>query len=173
MTDHSLTSVEGFTPAVGRFVAMLEDTRARLRRDLEDLDEAYLDRGLPWSPNAIGTLLYHVAAIELDWTFADILESDEFPEGTEDWFPVDVRDSDGRLSLVVEPLQRHLDRLDWVRGHLVAALRGLTDADLDRVVTNAADGSTNGIGWILQHLMQHEAEHRGQIGEIRVALRSR
>lgn len=172
MNGHTLIPVDGYAPLVGRFVSMLEDTRARLHRDLEDLDESYLDRGLPWSPNAIGTLLYHVAAIELDWTVADILESTEFPDGTEDWFPVDVRDEDGRLSPVVEPLQRHLDRLIWVREHLLEALRGLSDHDLDRAVTNTDDGSTNRIGWILQHLMQHEAEHRGQIGEIRAALRS-
>lgn len=172
MTDSDLAPVEGYAPLVGRFVAMLQDTRSRLFRDLDDLDEAHLDRSLPWSPNSIGTLLYHVAAIELDWTIADILESEEFPDGTGDWFPVDVRDQDGRLSPVTEPLRRHLERLAWVRGHLLDALRGLSDADIDRSVTNADDGSTNRIGRILHHLMQHEAEHRGQIGEIRMALRS-
>ena len=39
-------------------------------------------------------------------------------------------------------------------------------------MTNADDGSKNGINWILHHLMQHEAEHRGQIGELRAALKA-
>lgn len=170
--DRRLVPVTAYSPGVGRFVAMLEETRWRLLRDLEDFDEAFLDGGLPWSPNAIGTLLYHVAAIELDWTFADILETDVFPEGVEDWFPVDVREDDGRLTPVIEPLHRHLERLAWVRGHLLEALRGLDDQDLDRVVS-AGTPSEGTIGWVLQHLMQHEAEHRGQMGEIRVALSSR
>lgn len=170
MTDFDLVPVNGYEPGIGRFVAMLNDTRRRLLRDLSSLDEAYIDRGLPWDPNSIGTLLYHIAAIELDWTYADILETDDFPEGSGRWFPVDVRDDDGRLVPIVEPLRRHLDRLAWVRQHLLGVLRGLTDADLDRVVS-AGTPSEGTIGWILQHLMQHEAEHRGQIGELRTALR--
>ena len=172
MTKFNLAPAEGYTHRIGCFVAMLEDTRRRTLEHLEDLDEVYLDRGLPWDPNSLSTLLYHIAAIELDWTFADILETTEFPEATSDWFPVDVRDEDGRLTPFSNSLQRHLDRLAWVRGHLLQALATLTDEDLDRTVTNAADGSTSGINWILHHLMQHEAEHRGQIGELRAALRA-
>jgi uncharacterized damage-inducible protein DinB len=171
MSEFHLAPAEGYTHRVGCFVAMLEDTRSRLLRDLETLDEAYLDRGLPWDPNSISTLLYHLAAIELDWTFADILETKQFPEGASDWFPVDVRDEDGRLTPFSNSLQRHIDRLAWTRVHLLEALRGLADDDLDRTVTNADDGSVNGINWILHHLMQHEAEHRGQISELRAALR--
>ncbi|MDX1691483.1 MAG: DinB family protein [Acidimicrobiia bacterium] len=173
MTDHGLTPFEGYTRQVGRFVAMLADGRSRLRRDLETLDESQLDRTLPWQPNSIGTLLYHVAAIELDWTFADIRETTQFPDGTSDWFPTTVREEGGRLSPVSDSLQGHLDRLAWTREHLLVTLGRLTDDDLDRIVTNADDGSTNGIAWILHHLIQHEAEHRGQIGEIRAALRAR
>jgi hypothetical protein len=172
MSEAHPTSSADFPPQVGRFVAMLEDTRGRLLGDLETLDEVYLDRGLPWDPNSISTLLYHIAAIELDWTFADIRETSSFPQGASDWFPVPVRDEDGRLAPFSNSLQRHVERLEWVRGHLLDTIADLTDADLDRVVTNADDGSTNTIGWILHHLMQHEAEHRGQIGELRNALRT-
>ena len=149
---------------------MLGDTRRRLLRDLEDLDPALLDETPSWAPNSIGTLLYHVAAIELDWTFADLLEGRAgFPDGVEGWFPVDVRERDGRLSPVVEPLDRLLARLEWVRSHLLAVLATFEDADLNATVTN--DGDESGRSWVLHHLMQHEAEHRGQIGEIRAALR--
>ena len=166
----NLDPAEGFSPMVGRFVTMLGDTRRRLLRDLEDLDASHLDRTPDWAPNSIGTLLYHVAAIELDWTFADLLEGEiGFPDGVEEWFPVDVRERDGRLSPVVEPIDRLLARLEWVRDHLLGVLATLDDSDLDRTMTN--DGDESGGSWILHHLMQHEAEHRGQIGEIRAALR--
>lgn len=171
MRSWHLDPADGYEPLIGRFVTMLADTRRRLHRDLEDLDAPELDRIPEWGLNSIGTLLYHVAAIELDWTFADLLErgEDGFPEETAEWFPVDVRDEGGRLTPVVEPLQRHLDRLEWARGHLLAALGGFTDADLDETV-NPGEEET-GRAFILHHLMQHEAEHRGQIGEIKVALR--
>jgi uncharacterized damage-inducible protein DinB len=146
---------------------MLHDTRARLLSDLESFDAAQLDRTPAGSPNSIGTLLYHIAAIELDWLYADLLERD-FPADTADWFPVDVREEGGLLTPVVEPLERHLARLGWVRGLLLAELQALTDADIDRTVN--AGPQESGADWVLHHMMQHEAEHRGQVGEIRAGL---
>jgi uncharacterized damage-inducible protein DinB len=168
MREFHLDPTDGFPPGVGRFVTMLAETRSRLMRDIGDLDPGELDRTLPWAPNSVGTLLYHLAAIELDWTFADLLETETFPDGAEEWFPVDVREENGRLTPVIDPLSRHLERLEWVRGHLLDALSGLGDDDLDRTVNPE---NPSGGAWILHHLMQHEAEHRGQIGELRAALR--
>jgi uncharacterized damage-inducible protein DinB len=83
-----------------------------------------------------------------------------------------VREEDGKLSPVIEPLQHHLDRLEWVRSHLLNTLRAMSDADLDQTFNEGHPDNTEcGGAWMLHHLMQHEAEHRGQIGEIRVALR--
>jgi uncharacterized damage-inducible protein DinB len=166
---YHLDPAPGFQPLAGRFVTMLVDTRRRLHRDLADLDPAELDTILPWAPNSVGTLLYHIAAIELDWTYADLLGSD-FPADAAEWFPVDVRDDAGVLSPVVEPYDRHLARLTWTRERLLASIGSLRDADLD--ATRGTGDEANGVAWILHHLMQHEAEHRGQIGEIRAALRS-
>jgi uncharacterized damage-inducible protein DinB len=158
----------GFEPLVGRFVTMLADTRRRLHRDLADLDLAELDATLPWAPNSVGTLLYHIAAIELDWAYADLLGT-EFPSAASAWFPVDVRDDAGGLSPIVEPYDHHLARLAWTRERLLAVIATLSDHGLDET---RSGGDGNGVAWILHHLMQHEAEHRGQIGEIRAALRS-
>lgn len=162
-----LDPAPGFPPLIGRFVRALEDTRRRLWELLEDLDPGDVDRRPMGSPNTIGTLLYHVAAIELDWLYADLLQRD-FPDEAWAWFPVDVREVDGLLTPVIEPLGRHRERLAWVRGLLLAELADLDDADLDRRRGEESDDIDG--AWILHHLMQHEAEHRGQIGEIRAAL---
>ena len=167
MRPRHLDPVPGYQPAVGRFVAMLDDTRSRLLGDLERFDPSQVDLHPPGSPNSIGTLLYHIAAIELDWLYADLLGRD-FPDAAHEWFPVDVREENGLLTPVVEPLDRHLARLAWVRNLLLAELRAITDSDLERTVNVGPQES--GAGWVLHHLMQHEAEHRGQIGEIRAGL---
>ncbi len=174
MRERHLDPAPGFDPLAGRLVTMLTETRSRLHRDLEDLRPEELDRIPAWGPNSIGTLLYHIAAIELDWTFADLLErgEDEFPDGTADWFPVDVRDDEGTLMPVIEPLRRHLARLDWVREHLFDTIRSMSDDDLDQTFNSGDPDQEVGGTWVLHHLMQHEAEHRGQIGEIKAAIRS-
>ncbi len=174
MSERHLAPTPGFDPLAGRLVTMLADTRRRLHRDLEGLAPDELDRLPGWGPNSIGTLLYHIAAIELDWTFADLLgRSDgEFPDGTAEWFPVDVREDGGRLMPVVDPLERHMERLEWVRQHLLETIRAMSDDDLDRTYNEGDPDQEVGGAWILHHLMQHEAEHRGQIGEIKLALRA-
>jgi len=165
---HHLDPAPGFAPLVGRYVTMLADTRRRLERDLADLEPGELDAHPPWAANTVGTLLYHIAAIELDWTYADLLMAD-FPEEAATWFPVDVRNDAGGLSPIAEPYEHHIARLVWTRQRLLEAMVPLQDTDLD--ATRLADAAASGVSFILHHLMQHEAEHRGQIGEIRTAIR--
>jgi uncharacterized damage-inducible protein DinB len=148
---------------------MFTDARRRMLDVVNDLTEAEIDASPPWGPNSIGTLLYHVAAIELDWVYADLARID-FPEAAYDWFPVDVREDGEVLTPVIDPLARHLERLAWVRERFFEVLDGFGDADLDETPGDGAGAPTG--WWILHHLLQHEAEHRGQIGEIKAWLRA-
>lgn len=154
----------GYPPAVGRLVWALEDTRDRTLRALKELSPAALDWTDATELNSIGTLLYHIAAIEADWVFSDILGR-PIPDELMAHFPLDVREENGRLSPVGGDLEAHLARLAAVRSSVREALGELSDADLDR--PRAMDGYSVTPAWALHHLMQHEAEHRGQIGAIR------
>jgi hypothetical protein len=58
-----------------------------------------------------------------------------------------------------------LERLDVVRDHLLAAYRGMSLAEFRRV-RDFPDYYVTPEG-VLHHLIQHEAEHRGQIGLLR------
>lgn len=154
--------------------AMFDDCRARTLRDLDAIDADQVDAVASGHVNTIGSILYHIAAIELDWMYVEILAED-FPEGAfgeSGWFPHDVREEDGRLSPVVgDSLERHLERLAWVRSLSHGALARITDDDL-HAHRQTGGGDTVTPEWVLNHLMQHEAEHRGQLGEIATALRS-
>ena len=100
-------------PAVQPWLAALEDTRRRTWEALEKLP----DTAIEWSDEegtSIGSLLYHIAAIELDWLCVDILDM-PFPPELEQIFPVDVRDGDGKLSVIRgETLEQHRFRLGHV-----------------------------------------------------------
>lgn len=152
-------------PAVQPWLAALEDTRRRTLEALKDLPVAAIE----WCDEegtSIGSLLYHIAAIELDWLFADIL-GQPFPPELEQIFLVDVRDAEGKLSAIQgETLEQHRLRLDRVRGYLVAALQNMPPQEFVRV-RQLPDYDVSPL-WVLHHLMQHEAEHRGQIMALRV-----
>jgi uncharacterized damage-inducible protein DinB len=153
-------------PEVARWIAALEDCRRRTREALEEVSPGDLDRPGAVSGNAIGTLLYHIAAIEADWLFTEILEGGKpFPE---DLFPHDVRDDGGRLTEVANlTMADHLNRLASVRALVLRELSGMTPDEFHRV--RSLPDYDVAPDWVLHHLMQHEAEHRAQIVELMAA----
>lgn len=170
MTDDAaerltIEALPDYEPEIGRVLGALDETRQRTLAGLDGVS----DNELNWTPapgfNSIATILYHLAAIEADWLYTEVLQQ-PFPPEAEILFPSDVRDDQGRLSVArdvaFEPLTA---RLDAVRVLLLSAFRDMTSEDfrrerrlLDYDVTPE---------YVLHHLMQHEAEHRGEIGMLR------
>jgi uncharacterized damage-inducible protein DinB len=160
-----LNPLAGYPPEIGLWLAALEDSRRRTKRALEGISPAAIDFQTPCIDNTIGTLLYHIAAIEADWLYADVLQRD-FPPEIVALLPHDVRDTQGRLTLVQGvSLAEHLDRFDRFRAALCAEFNTITLADHHRTRSFAHYDVTP--QWVLHHLCQHEAEHRGQILEAR------
>lgn len=156
-----LPQVDCEVPEIGRWLAALSDSRARTHRAIAGMGDRELDWVSPSGGNTIGSLLYHVAAIELDWLYSEILE-EEFPTDFRSWFPHDVRDAEGALTTVMgDTFRRHEERLGYVRDRLVRALAGMSLAEFRRVRRLEAYDVTP--EWVVHHLLQHEAEHRGQI----------
>ena len=169
MADHDLTvhPLEGYPRELGAALWMMADTRSRTLRAVSGLRSKHLDATPTGGENSIGSLLYHLAAIEADWLYADIL-GQTYPDWMAQLFPHDVRTDDGRLTPVERSsLVEHLDRLATVRRHLLDDLRGLT-VESFRLPRETESGTTTP-EWVLHHLGQHEAEHRGQIQTIRKA----
>ena len=164
-----LSSVACQAPEIGVWLAALSECRARTNKSVADIRNDELDWVSPLSRNTIGTLLYHIAAIELDWLYAEILEQ-EFADNFHSWFPHDVRDLEGNLTTVVGvSTQRHEERLQHVRDCLFAVLSTMSLSEFRRVRHLEAYDVTP--EWAVQHLLQHEAEHRGQIRILRHQLK--
>ncbi|NOK60905.1 MAG: DinB family protein [Chloroflexi bacterium AL-W] len=160
-----LHPLQGYALPIGHALACLQEGRKRTLQSVAELSIHDLDAHVEGSPNSIGSLLYHIAGIELDWLFGEILEQN-FPAEFQSLFPLDARDKDGRLSVVAGiELQAHLQRLAFVREVLLKKLKFLDAEDfyrprsLSRYDVNPA--------WVLNHLLQHETEHRNQIAHIR------
>ena len=153
-------------PEIGRWLWALEDARHRTLETLEGIGQSALDWTPPGGGDSIGTILYHIAAIEIDWLYAEVLEGPPWPPEVGEHFSVDVRDRQGRLSAVRGvPLEEHLRRLDFARDQLREVFRAMTLADFRRPRSLPRYDVTP--EWVLHHLMQHEAEHRGQIAGLR------
>ena len=151
---------EGVDAAVAPWLWAMEDGRALTLEYLADVDDATLDRSGP-DGATIATLLFHIAAIEADWLYEEILVQ-PCPPDVAAVLNHDVRDDAGRLRGVGgEPLAVHLRRLAVVRAALRQSLTTMDAADFHRVRALPAYDVTP--AWVLHHLLQHEAEHRGTI----------
>src|SRR5688572_10400599 len=143
----------------------LQDARQRTLEALAGLPDDAIDWQAAGLQNSIGTLLYHIAAIEVDWLYSEVLEQEFTPE-VEMLFCYPVREDDGLLYAVTEvALTRHLSRLEWTRNHLLESFKSITVEDYRRPRDLPHYDVTP--EWVLHHLAQHEAEHRGEIMAIR------
>lgn len=150
-------------PEVGRWLAALEDGRRDTVAELDGVRDGMVDARPPGSENTIGTSLYHVALIEADWLFDDMLGQDLGDTELAPLFPFDARDEAGILTGVAGvSLTEHLERLAQVRATLVKrvapmSIEGFTTA------RQRIDYDVSPV-WVIHHLLQHESEHRSEIG---------
>jgi uncharacterized damage-inducible protein DinB len=166
-----LDPLPGCDPEIGRALAALAETRERTLEAVADLPPEWLDAPPPVGVNTIGSLLYHIAQTESGNLYDNLLGQPP---------PPDVvaripghRDAQGvLLTRPGERLDSYLDRLRFVREKLVAAYQPLTLAEYQaaRPRSGVVPHYEISGAWILHHLMQHEAEHRGHIHLIRESL---
>lgn len=158
----------GAEPLVGLLLAELEEARGRTMRELVTVTDDMVGWRPPLGLDSIGQVLYHMALIEADWLLSEILElsEDRWPAWMADEFPIDVRDTAGRLSEVpAESLQRAIERLDRVRRVVLDEVGSMSDAELKR--PRSLPRYDVNPAWVLHHLLQHEAEHRAHVALVR------
>ena len=157
----------GYPPEIGRWLWAMEELRRRTLRLVEGLEPRVLDwQGPEDDENAIGSLLYHIALVEMSWLFLD-LEERGFPEEVRAYFPHPM-DTDGRLTPVPGvALADHLARLERSRRVFLDAFRTMTVADWDRRRAPKDTGYEVTPAWAVFHLVEHEAGHAAQISSLR------
>jgi len=154
-------------PEIGRWLWAIQDARQRTMEEIDRLSPAQIDWLPPDNESSISTILYHIADIEADWLYVEVLEQSTFPPEVAALFTHPTRDEQGRLTQVQGvSLEQHLSRLKTVRGLLLDVYQQMDLSDFRRVRSFEPYDVTP--EWVLHHLMQHEAEHRSQIGALRI-----
>jgi len=148
-------------PLVARYLTMLADCRALTIDAIKSMrfDLLYWRRN-DFDSN-ISDLLYHIAFVEADWLFVDVRE-ESIPLALSEHLSYTDRDNQGRLIHIgTEELEASLNRLGRVRTALNETFSAMTLAEFRRL--RKSERREVSPEWVLHHLLQHEAEHRGQI----------
>lgn len=166
MVRRIVTPVAAAEPEIARALWALEDTRRRTLEGVAGISQPAIDWAPPEGGNTIGSLLYHIPLIEADYLYVDVLGLDDYPAELATVFPWPDRDEGGLLTTVSGvDLAGHLRRMAWTRQWLLAAFAQMTPTAY-RTPRSLPDYEITP-EWTLHHLAQHEAEHRGQIGDLR------
>lgn len=140
----------------------LEDVRRTLITELTGIRQDLLDKKLG-ERHTIGTLLYHIALIEADWLYVEVLGTDWDPE-IRSLFPLECR-TDGKLThFEGESIEQHFYRLTKVREVFLSYFRSmdLNEWRKPRVLEQYEVTPE----WVVYHMVEHESHHSGQIFQL-------
>ena len=163
--------LEGYPPEIDVWLWAMEAAREKTKTYVGVIDQSVVDwAGPEGHENSIGTLLYHIAAVEMGWLYFNMLEQPErFPE--ED-FPFEPF-SEGRITPVMGvSLDDHLARLGRSRAIFLERIKEITLTDWSRLRSPESEGYEVSPAWMVFHLVEHEAGHAAQIGVMKKRARA-
>ncbi|MGE1165316.1 DinB family protein [Peribacillus sp. SIMBA_075] len=164
-----VSALPEYEEEIGRWLWCLEDVRRTLITELTGISQNSLDSKMD-ERQTIGSLLYHIALVEADWLYEEVLVT-EWDSEIRALFPLECRADDGSLTHIEgQTLEEHFYRLNKVRQVFLSNFRSmnLTDWRKPRVL-DQYDVTPE---WVVYHLIEHESHHRGQIFQLLKKLRT-
>lgn len=159
-----LAPAAGVAPALGLYLSAMEEVREQLHEAVSGMTDAQLARRAVAGAHPIGALVLHIGEAEWWWIQCNVHGREMTDE--------DRRRAHWDVLEVAQVFDGHgysarycLEAIDHIRTRTRTALASLTDADLYRTfaVKMRSGPAEASLRWILHHLVDHEAQHKGQI----------
>lgn len=161
--QNNISPTPGYDTQVGNMVAMLEDLKSRITNQVRHLDQESTDFLLDDQSNRIGAMILHLAATEKIYQVMTFENRRYNKEESAFWdLPMNLG-GPARRKLVGKPISYYLNEWDKVRSETLRVLKTKDDEWLNSNVPY--QGMNNHWAWF--HVMEHQANHMGQIALIR------
>lgn len=147
---------KGFTPHIGVVVSMLDDLKDRVTGSVKGLSIEETDFLLDEEANRIGAMIYHLAATEKYYQLYTF-EGRDFNFEERNWELAQRLGDNARENLLGKPISYYLDIWDEVRAETKRLLKTKDDEWFKEKI-----GRMNN-HWAWYHVMEHQANHMGQI----------
>jgi uncharacterized damage-inducible protein DinB len=159
-----LSPAEGVHPGIGFYLSGMDEVREQLREAVAGMsDEKIARRAIPQA-HCIGALVLHIGEAEWWWMQCVV-------------YGHELTDEDRRKpywDVLLEPdafarrgysAQYCLDVIGDIRQETRRLLASFSEDDLERLHSHTRGERTIEVSlrWVLHHLVDHEAQHKGQI----------
>ena len=153
-----IESKKGYSPQIGITISMLEDLKSRVTSSVSNLSDKETDFLLDENANRIGAMILHLAATEKYYQLFTF-ENRGFNSKEKNWETALNLGNNGRETIKGKPIKYYLKIWDEVREE---TLRLLKTKD-DKWFKSKVNGSNMNNHWAWYHVMEHQANHMGQI----------
>lgn len=167
MSQHLILPLPGYTPTIGRLVAMITYARETTLRAVEGLTRDQLDHLHDERSNSIGALLAHIAAVERGFQLVTFEEREPSAKEHDTWRAALKLGDKGRRNIRDHDLPYYIEELRRVREATLDALAARNDEWLEAPLRIAPALNAH---WAWFHVAEDEINHRGQIRWLRARL---
>lgn len=168
----TLAPSAGFSREIGFYLSALEKIRAELREIASDLSADELAQRILPGAHQIGALILHIGEAEAGWIQERVAGKELGDEERKFVHWCDTTETD--FALKGYSARECIERIDEISRRSREILREFKDDDLERLFAYERDTGERvevSLRWILHHLIDHEANHRGQISMMKRLLR--
>ncbi|MTB52308.1 DinB family protein [Lewinella sp. W8] len=155
----TIKAPRGYSPQIGTTVAMLEDLKRRVTNSVANLNQEEVDFLLDEEANRIGALILHLAATERYYQVYTFENRGFNAEEGKRWNVAMNLGDRARTTLKGKPITYYLNVWDEVRKETLRLLKTRDDEWFAAKVR----GSNMNNHWAWYHVMEHQANHMGQI----------
>jgi uncharacterized damage-inducible protein DinB len=164
MRRRVLAAHPGVSTGIGHYLAGMEEVRSQLIAAVKDIPDEFIGKPAFLGAHSIGGLVLHIGEAEWFW-IQMVVAGHQLTEEDEKAPCWDILDD-------VEAVARNgynaafcLQEAEKIRNQTRDVLFSYNDKDLDRIIIYERQGkpTEHNLRWILHHLIDHEAQHKGQI----------
>ncbi len=164
MSRKVLHPAPGMSPQIAFYFGAMEEVREQLRAAVHELSDEALGRLAFSGAHSIGALALHIGEAEWWWMHCVISGHKLTAEDKVAAYWDVLKDPEGFGSkrYSAEFCLREIDRIRSQTRNIVSSFG---DIDLERIFSFERGGTIHeySLRWILHHLIDHEAQHKGQI----------
>lgn len=164
MRRRVLTPHPGLSTGIGYYLSGMEEVRSQIVAAVKDIPDDLIGKPAFLGAHSIGGLILHIGEAEWFW-MQMVVAGRQLTEDVQKAPYWDVLDDVERVARNGYTVEFCLQEAEKIRNQTRDVLFSYNDKDLERIIVfERHDKPTeHNLRWILHHLIDHEAQHKGQI----------